>query len=237
MRRGQGGFTLVELLVAFVLLGLLLTVAGGGLRDLSRFYRGGMERTWRQQDISLAGDILRRQALLALAPVSGPRPTPPAFIGGRDRMQFTILDPAAPGRGGLTQVGFSVERPSEGTVRLIYWQGRDSGPIERRLLIEGPFDIAFAYRAADARPEEWQEAWDPAWGRPALARMSVGSVGRPLAAQVVRFPADAELSCLFAGSVPRLGRGPGCRYRPPAGGDAGGEDGIDRDNEAAEGPA
>lgn len=237
MRRGQAGFTLVELLVAFVLLGLLLTVAGGGLRDLSRGYRGGMERTWRQQDISLAGDILRRQAMLALAPVSGPRPTPPAFIGGRERMQFTILDPAAPGRGGMTQVGFVVERPSDGTVRLIYWQGREGGAIERRLLVEGPVDIAFAYRAADAGPEEWQEIWPAGRARPALARMSVSAAGRPLAAQVVRFPADADLSCLFAGSVPRLGRGPGCRYRLPAGGGAGGDDGIDRDNEAAEGPA
>jgi len=230
--KGQAGFTLVELLVAFLLLGLLLTIAGAGLRNLGQGFQGGMDRVWWQQDMALAGDILRRQAMLALGPASGPQAPGPTFAGSREQVRFAILDRAAPGRGGLTLVSFHLDRVEGGATRLIYSQTQlATGRTEQRVLLSGRFDLDLAYLAADGAAGDWVENWPAGQRRPALVRMTISGEGRTPVVQMARFAADADLSCLFIGVPPRMGRGPGCPHKISLAED----DGIDRDDEAAEG--
>lgn len=190
MRRGRqasGGFTLLELLVAMTLLGLLMTALFGGLRlgtrvweasdrvlddesrvlTIQRFLRNRLEQTFpaRHRDDDGSGPIV--------------------FSGDRTALRFTSTMPDSLGPGPFIMELALQHGPNQEAVHdlTLRWRmiGTDEDDVAsvtgERVLIGGLATIAFAYFGAkdDARsPPAWHAAWQDQERLPDLIRLEVG---------------------------------------------------------------
>ena len=97
------GFTLVEILLALVLLGLLMAGAFSGIRTATRSVERGEALIERTNKIRVAQEFLRRQIAHAMAlPYENKRPTgePIVFSASNDEMTFVAPMPGYLGHGG-----------------------------------------------------------------------------------------------------------------------------------------
>ncbi len=144
-RRGEAGFTLLELLVAMTLLSLLLVALGGGVHFAGQAWRMQEERIGRQGDINAVQNVLRQ--MLA----SGQ-----SFEGSAEDVKFVGRLPAALARGGL----FDIELYRSGDRLLLSWRPHFKGvsaglPHNEASLLEGVtgFDLAYYFV-----PQGWQRS-------------------------------------------------------------------------------
>ncbi len=176
----QAGLTLIELLVALSLLGLLVAALGGALGTGLAGSRALDERVERLEDTRLTQAALRR--LLSRArPVQWPdgRDTVAAFAGGRERLDFLADLPGWPGRGGLHQLRLVRDGDRLVLLRRIT-AGEEAGfafgdVAETSVLMTGVASIRLSYFGAgdgDA-PPQWQDAWRGRTGLPRLVRLDV----------------------------------------------------------------
>lgn len=184
-RRRPAGFTLVELLVALALTGLVSLLILAGMRDATL----GLDRVARHADaldrrVGL-DDMLRRA--LATAVPQAPRPGQPAFVGRRHKLRFFSLESAgAPGLYRLV-VAFAAgqrDRPLILTRRLADPLGLPQ--IERTVLARHLRDARFAYFGA-AKPgadPAWHSRWDHLRYPPRAVRLDIengaGTISPPL---------------------------------------------------------
>jgi general secretion pathway protein J len=185
----QRGFTLLELLVAITLLGVLMAALFGALRLGARVWETGEERLDAAARVQVVQDFLRRQLgqsvpLTAIA--DQPRDSGAIlFIGGSDRLRFVSLLPAHLG-GGAQLLELALRQPAshgEAVDLVLRMQPLDltgDGPAspqpEERILIEGIDRLEIAYfgpERPDAEPRWWHE-WQNQSVLPALVRMRVG---------------------------------------------------------------
>ena len=167
--RNDGGFTLLEVLVSLVVLGLLMAGLAGGVRF-------GMV-AWNAQDRAIAGhdeldavDRTLRQMIERADPGSQAHPGGVAGDAGRLALQ-TIL----PGAGQPVDVAIGVDKASRLTLR---WTPRRFGkpfgpppPGREADLLDGVEGVRFSYWPRGAQGG-WQTVWnspDP----PALVRVSL----------------------------------------------------------------
>jgi general secretion pathway protein J len=137
-RHGQAGFTLLELLVAITILGLLLVALSGGVHFAGSAWRAQEEQITRRGDISAAQTVLRQ--MLA----SGRN-----FEGGPQNLKFVSRMPAALARGGL----FEIELHWEDDRLLISWRPHFKGAstnLQRgsAVLLDGVRGLDLSYFAA-----------------------------------------------------------------------------------------
>ncbi|RMD61464.1 MAG: prepilin-type N-terminal cleavage/methylation domain-containing protein [Alphaproteobacteria bacterium] len=190
-RHGTGasrGFTLIEMLVALTLAGLVSVALLGGLRFGTRVWQAGDAKAEAQAEIEAIQGLLRRHITQAVmpepvAPVSG---TLPAFIGTSDRLHIVSIVPAHVGVGGLYRIEIAVREGPDGNRRLeLLWrlyrpnqvrelddmpEAQETPVGGRRILLDDVREAAFAYygqRDGTDRPE-WHEEWDGRMGLPAL---------------------------------------------------------------------
>ena len=96
-----GGFTLLELLVAMMILTTVMTVAFGAVRLSSRGYDAGIDRADATETMRTTVAFLRRQ-LAHIAPVSKHLGTNSfAFEGTPTQIRFIAFAPRHPRAGGL----------------------------------------------------------------------------------------------------------------------------------------
>ena len=152
-RRGARGFTLVELLVAITLLGLIALALSGALRFGARVWDTGAERGTQMNRIEAAQSFLRRRigqaAVVAADPVAAQEW--PSFVGEEERLSFVSLLPPHLGAGGFYNFELRVAEAADGSRRLLLswslhrpdadWDPADAGADSRRVLID---DIAAA---------------------------------------------------------------------------------------------
>ena len=112
-RHGEAGFTLLELLVAITILGLLLVALSGGVHFAGSAWRAQEAQITRRGDINAAETVLRQ--MLA----SGRD-----FEGGPQNLKFVGRMPAALARGGL----FDIQLHGDGDKLLISWRPHFKGP-------------------------------------------------------------------------------------------------------------
>lgn len=201
----DAGFTLLEVLVALVLLAVVMAAAGGAIGGISTAFDKGTARAESLAQVELVRDVLRRQTArfaprLVIRP-DGPRQ--PVSLTAQ-QLRFLLLDSAAPGRGGYAEAGFRIESSPAGQ-RLIYRQvAAGGGSPHESVLADGPFRFRFSYRLRDAAGgERWVPDVPPEGGLPVLIRLEIADARGPLPAIIVRFRADTPRGC-----VKTLGDGP-----------------------------
>jgi general secretion pathway protein J len=173
MRR-QGGFTLMEMLVAMTLLSLLLLALFGGLH----FVRNGEERAdsviEESESMDLVRFILTRQVANEFPVSTEGVPPRLLFTARADRLSFPVLRPPALGPAGMVLAVFDIVTVN-GRRQLIYReypfgvvQVADE-PTRSTLLAEGSAQMRFLYRDQGG---DWAESWPAVSRAPRLVALS-----------------------------------------------------------------
>lgn len=175
--RRSRAFTLLELLLALSILGVLLTVVAGALQVTVRAWEKGERAAEVQQRSRTILDQLRRQLGSAVV-LFGAREDQPlvAFTGERRRVEFTSgLALASQAGAAAVHVTYVVEPGPDGGARLLLYEDAvgpgdylSDRPLahgsEPRVLAAELGDVGFEYLAgADDGPDlQWLPAWRPA---------------------------------------------------------------------------
>jgi len=168
-RRRRAGFTLVELVVALTVLGLLSAGLFSALRLSARTWDRGEARIAATGDAAAVRGFLRSR-LEAAEPLlipTGSESQAPSFVGTRKSLRFAAAMPPAVGIGGLYL--FRLEQRSGGC-GMLDWQLLGSDPLadvsdgrERpRPLFDGDVQLTLRYFGAaepEARPQ-WYGRWE-----------------------------------------------------------------------------
>jgi general secretion pathway protein J len=176
------GFTLVEVLVALVLLGLLSMALFSSVRFGVTAWRRGGERSDQIHTSMLVQDLLRRligQAYpLVLADGSGSGRVD--FAGTAASLDFLAPVPAALASGGRARFTLAIERRGEGadlvlTSRPELAASESAAQLSRKTLLAAIEAGEFAYFGAVQRQSvaQWHERWNGEMSLPALVRVRV----------------------------------------------------------------
>ncbi len=149
--RANAGFTLLELMIAMLILALIVGSLTAGVRFAGRAWQTQERRMAQQDDLMSLQDTLRQ--LVA---------TGRHFAGSSDRLRFVGPLPRALARSGLFDISLET---SQGELRIA-WQPHLKGafspaePVETDLA-SGVDGLQLVYYTADANSH--QGAWHPAW--------------------------------------------------------------------------
>ncbi|QJR16476.1 prepilin-type N-terminal cleavage/methylation domain-containing protein [Usitatibacter palustris] len=181
----QKGFTLLEMVIAMVLLAAMLSMAWGGLSFALKAWDIGEEKGHRTADWRLTQNFLRRE-LSELFPMRFKDATTLkfAFDGQPRRLRFVSSRPAGLAAGGLSLVGLEVESAAGGEGRFIMRRAQpdddavDFAPLDKAeptVLLKGVDSIEFSYFGGenDLTEPKWTGEWTFPGRIPQLVRMVV----------------------------------------------------------------
>jgi general secretion pathway protein J len=206
-KRSQKGFTLLELLIGMVLLGLILTLLFGGLRLGARSWDSGDKRADDTAQLRAIHGFLRRE-LSQVFPLRWKNEvdTRLAFAGIPDALKFVAPLPVQVSGGGLYLLGLELERGEEGS-RLIMKRVQSNPAAkdftsleqgEKSVLVDHIEKMNISYFGATTPESEslWQEKWDDPQRLPLLVRIQIKlSDGRDWPDLVV--PLIVEKGCIW----------------------------------------
>ncbi len=208
MMGAQKGFTLLELLIGMVLLGMILTLLFGGLRLGSRSWDSGDKRADDSTQLRAIQSFMRRELSQAY-PLRWKKEADArlAFAGASDALRFVAPLPAQASGGGLYLLGLELEN-WEGGQRLIMKRALPSPAAkdftsleqgEKSVLADNVEKMSISYFGG-ATPESepgWQGKWDDLLRLPLLVRIRVKlSDGRDWPDLVV--PLIVEKGCAWS---------------------------------------
>ncbi len=213
----QAGFTLVELLVAMAVMGLVMLLVNQGLRFATTARERMLARSDGLQELVLGRDLLQRQLSRAQLLAWGPAGRKHiAFSGDAERIRFVNVAPDYQPGTTWQLWEFALEPTARGGRQLLVrragldMSGKEFAPLEQvqpRVLatIEAP--VAFAYfgkTGTDAWPR-WRDSWTDTTRLPAAVRLTGGGEAWP--EQVVRTEIDANGRCAAEGNEETIGCG------------------------------
>lgn len=184
----QRGFTLLELLIAMTLLGMILVLLFGGLRLGVRSWDASQQQVDTLNSIRSVENFLRREMSLAYPYTWKTTPGQRvAFLGERDKLSFVAQLPSRIGGGGLHAI--SVELQQRGKTRRIVWKNLPVGSrmqdfsalveLPEMILVaselEGVEDIWLTYfgQEDETAPPRWMDRWENSTRLPMLIRVQV----------------------------------------------------------------
>jgi len=186
-RVNQRGFTLLELLVALVVLGLLVATAYAGLRSAANSWERAETRIQANEDQRAVTRFLRRTfaEITPLAHVEQGAWTV-WFEGTNERLVFTSTLPALAAPGGVQEMALAVDRDEASGRRglVLTWQPLDpesepgdfdSPSRTSYLLAEGVENLSIDYFGAREEQEDarWHSNWAAQRRMPTLVRLVV----------------------------------------------------------------
>lgn len=171
MRRHSTGFTLVELLVAIMILTLFMTAAMGAVRIASRSTTAGVVRADTTEEMRAVSDFLRRQfAQLPYMTIGEGRDERLAFAANQKNLRFVSPAPLYSRGAGLMIYTLSAKRTDDGREVLTlsyapfdpgtenFENARSTAPM---ILTTGFETVEFEYFGAEMDKE--QPDWKPVW--------------------------------------------------------------------------
>jgi general secretion pathway protein J len=171
-RKGEGGFTLIETLVALALMGLVLSALANLTAQWLPNWNRGLDRIQRSEMIGITLQRLADDLADALPVPASASDMGPFFSGSEQSITFvrTALGPNAGPELDVVHLGETTDIAGLATVRS-RTQFRPVPPNasasnqfhfrEPVVLLRAPYRLTFAYAGDD--DEEWQSSWrDPA---------------------------------------------------------------------------
>lgn len=193
MRRGAGGFTLLEVLASLVLLALLMVGVYSGIRTATVSVRAGTALIERSDQIRSAQQFLRRELAQSLSPPLGnaSQSATMGFVGTAREMLYVAPLPGYLGRLGPQLQRLQLVDDSAGGFRLelslalLPPDGRPPLPLgEPQVLLDHVLSGSFSYYGPDARGLQtgWSHTWADSRELPQLVRVALrvgGNSGWP----------------------------------------------------------
>ncbi len=187
MRLRVRGFTLLELILAFALLGMVMLLVGGALRLATHSWDAGEEHIDTVGQMRIAESFLRTQ-FSQLQPWRWKKAqgAPLAFVGDAERVRFTAPLVARAGQGGLSWFQLALE-PNGESKRLVLRRlvpdremlaFPEFGDGEKTVLAEKIAEIRLRYfgvegRQAAAQSPSWRDVWQDPDRLPMLIELKV----------------------------------------------------------------
>jgi general secretion pathway protein J len=222
--RATAGFTLVEVVLAMVLLGAMMMLLYGGLTFALRSWDAGDANGRRAADRRLGENFLRRE-ISETFPMRWKDANflRYAFDGDTQALRFVSTRAAGVSLGGLSLVGVGVEPDPKNpkdrnlVMRRAMADGNavDFGALEGAdpaILVEDVGSVTFSYfgSESDFAQPKWWDKWPLPSRMPTVVRVQMkGSDGSDFPAMVVRLELGEEAGCMES-PVQR-----GCRTRRP----------------------
>jgi general secretion pathway protein J len=169
-RRNQAGFTLLELLIAILIVSMIMTTAFAALRIGSRSWEAGYERAGTVGEMRSFAEFLRRQLRQTVAASwQDEDETRIAFTGQRQRVRFVAPAPFEADNVGLITYSLVIDSGPGGSELRLEYAPFDPGAtaFDARAIANGialltNFDAATFdyYGAVDP---DGRESWYPEW--------------------------------------------------------------------------
>lgn len=186
-RKNQAGFTLLELLVALTLLGLVLAVVFGELRFAARAWDATDAKLDRNSELLSVHSFLRQRFQQIHVTAQNRRPedddSPVVFDGNSRSMVFLGTMPANISDGGFYEISLSSETGEDGNNLFLSWRPFDQdgtarvadSPENSRILLANIDGVRFSYfgRTGESVAPQWWDIWPSRDAAPALIRMEV----------------------------------------------------------------
>ena len=181
-RRGEGGFTLIEALVALALTGLVLSALANLTAQWLPNWNRGLDRIQRSEMIGITLQRLADDLADALPVPASASDMGPFFSGSEQSITFvrTALGPNAGPELDVVHLGETNDKAGLATVRS-RTQFRPMPPNvsasnqfhfrEPVVLLRAPYRLTFAYAGAD--DEEWQNSWRDPGKLPSRIKLTV----------------------------------------------------------------
>lgn len=184
-RHGESGYTLLELIVAMALLGLVFALLAGGLRFGAAAWENGGDVATRTAELQSTQRLIRR-LLEQIRPHNKPgrgRTVRVAFTGRADELLYVGAPPAHLAAPGPYLIRLGVDGFGRDKSLTLSWRRLqpdlrdvdDAQPMDTTVLIRGVKDVTFAF-FGNKRPRDrltWHVGWENEPLYPQLIRLSL----------------------------------------------------------------
>jgi general secretion pathway protein J len=192
-RRRSAGFTLIELVIALVLMALMASLLFGSLSMAARTWDGGEEKADNVASMRQAQSFLREQieAELPLR-VKKAAELPLMFAGEHDELRYAASLPPRVQEGGAYFFRLAVARNGEKSELVLErtipdptaTQNPEFTDAKHSVLADGIAELRISYfgrdaNAADVDAPSWRDRWDDPQRLPLLVKIDVRPVKGP----------------------------------------------------------
>ena len=196
--RREAGFTLLEILVAMTVLGVLTGLLSTGLNFGTRIWEREKGQLDVATELQLVQDVLRRlltQALPLSQPSEGGKSQEPVFVGNEESVEFLGPPPAQLLVGGIYAYRLVARTEADGVRLVLDWrlrppqggtarvrvtnaelEGQDQLSTEHEVvLLKGLSSAEFSFYGAaeEGSSSSWRNTWRNSTKSPQLVRLKV----------------------------------------------------------------